>query len=269
MYYNQIKYELACRYCKTMRPTGITMLKSDEYIEHLTREELIEEMDNFQQIQCENCGKYGYWLVLRIYLNENDEVQNQFKINIFKKDGQISGNYEDGYYSPIEIEIAFMKIRDKIEKLEGYYFPSKPKGKAFIMVDFLKNKPFSRISIFEVDGFSIEELSGFIDALTGKKAPKEISSELKTKLENAFEDLKFDTSNPLIIAHLQNKDNKVDIYLIAKEPNEEMYYGIIVNDFESELKIAAFHLSNIKAMEVEEVPMKPFRAKIILKKETK
>lgn len=261
MYFNQIKYDLACRNCKSMRPTGMTMLQSDEDIEHMTREELIAEMDNFQQIQCENCGEYGNWLVFKIQLNDNDEVRDQFKINIFKENNKIYGKPEDGYYSPAQIDIAFMKIRDKIEELEGHSYPSRPNGTAFIMVDFLNDEPYSRVSIFDLDGFSIEEVSGFVDALTGKKAPKGISRELKDKLENAFEDLKKDTKNPLVIAHLQSQDEEVDIYLIAKDPNEEMYYGIMENEFVPERQIAGIPLSNIKAMEVEEVPMRPFRAK--------
>lgn len=269
MYFKPIIYDLACRNCKSLRPTGISILQSDEDIEYLSREELIEEMDNFQNIQCANCGEYGNWLVLKIQLNDNDEVRDQFKINIFKENNKIYGKPENGYYSPAQIDIAFMIIRDKIEELEGHYYPSQPNGKAFIMVDFLKDEPFSRVSIFDIDGFSLEEVSGFIDALIGKKAPNGISNELKIKLENAFEDLKNDTSNLLVIAHLQSKDKEIDIYLIAKDPNEEIYYGIMENEFVSERQIASIPLSNIKAMEVEEVSMQPFRAKAYIETKTK
>jgi len=261
MHFNQIKYELACRNCKTMRMPGMTMLQSDEEIESMSRDELIAEMDNFEQIQCENCGDSGNWLVFKIQLNDNDEVRDQFKINIFKQNGQMSGKPENGYYSPAQIDIAFMKIRDKIETIKGNYFPSKPDGTAFIMVDFLNDEPYNRVSIFDIDGFSLEEISSFIDALTGQKAPKGISNNLKVKLENAFEDLKKDTANPLVISHLQSQDEEVNIYLIAKNPNEEMYYGIIENVFVAERQLAGIPISNIRAMEVEEIPMKPFRAK--------
>jgi len=237
------------------------MLKSEKEDNEFTREELLEIMDNFSEISCENCGTSGNWTCFKIYINDKDDVRDQFKINIFKENGKIWGKPDDGEYSPAQVEISIMLIRDKIEMELSNYHPSKPKGSAFIMVDFINDEPYSRISAFDLDGFTVEEVSKFIDAITGKKAPKGISAVLRTKLEAAFDDLKKDTKNPLVIAHLKDKDNEVNIYLIAKDPNEEMYYGIIENEFVPQKQIAGIPLSNIKAMEVEEVPMKPFRAR--------
>lgn len=269
MYFNQIKYDLACRKCKSLRPTEITMFQSDEVMDYMSTEELISKMDNFHQIHCENCGDNGNWLVFKIQLNDIDQIRDQFKVNIYKENGQISGNSEEGNYSPAQIEIAFMRIRDKIEEFEDNIFPIKPNGTAFIIVDFLKHEPYSRISIFDIEGFSLEEISGFIDALSDNKAPKGISKELKIKLENAFEDFKDNTANPIVITHLQSEGKEVDIYLIAKDPHEEMYYGIMENEFVTKRQIIGMHISNIKALEVEEIPMKHFRAKAYIETYTK
>ena len=144
------------------------MLQSEELIERMSREALITEMDHFSATVCENCGQVGNWLVFKIHLNEDDEVSDQFKVNIFKENGQIYGKPEDGYYSPAQIDIAFKRIRDEIENLQPEeYTSSTVHGTAFIMVDFIKGEPYSRVSIFELDGFSLAEVSGFIDAITG------------------------------------------------------------------------------------------------------
>lgn len=168
MYFNQIHYDLACRGCKNIRPNGMTMLQSEEPIERMSREAMITEMDHFSATVCENCGQVGNWLVFKIHLNEDDEVSDQFKINIFKEKGRISGKPEDGFFSPAQIDIAFNRIRDKIKDLDIEEYTSTTKdGTAFIMVDFIKGEPYSRVSIFELDGFSLAEVSGFIDAITG------------------------------------------------------------------------------------------------------
>ena len=131
----------------------------------MSREALIAEMDNFSQVQCDNCGAIGDWLVFKIRLNDNDEVRDQFKINMFKEKGRISGKPEDGFFSPAQIEIAFQRIKEEIELLKGHEYAEMPDGTAFIMVDFIKDEPYSRVSIFELDGFSIGEVEQFINAL--------------------------------------------------------------------------------------------------------
>ncbi len=261
MYYHRIVYQVACRNCRSIRLPESTNFWSDVEIQHMTRDELISKMNNFKNLQCEECGNFGKWLVFKIQLDDNDEVTDQYKINIFKENGKIYGKPEDGYYSPAEIEVAFMDIREKITEVQSQNFPSRPNGSAFIMVDFLNKEPYSRVSIFDIDGLSIREVSMFIDAITGKKQFNGISPSLKSKLEAAFVDLKKDTKNPLVIAHLKDKHNEVNIYLIAKDPTEEAYYGILENKFMPQRKIMEIPLSNIKAMEVEEVQMKPFRAR--------
>jgi len=266
MYIHRINYQLGCRKCKTIGVPEIVMIKSEkdetEFSRNKSRDKLLELMkDSFSKIPCNYCGATGNWNCFKIYINDNDNVNDQFMINIFKENGKIWGKPQDGMFSPAQLEISFMRIDEKIEEEQFNYYPSKPKGSAFIMVDFMNDEPYSRISVFDLDGITVEEVRQFIDAYTGKKSPKGVYPPLKAKLERAFEDLKKDNKNPLVIAHLKDKDEEVNIYLIAKDPNEEMYYGILENKFVTQRQITGIPLSNIKAMEVEEVPMIPFRAK--------
>lgn len=268
MQINQIEYDLACRNCKSLRQNGLAMLETEEDIHHMSREELIMEMGNFEHLRCGNCNKKGNWLVFKIKLNGNDDIINQFKVNIFKKDGLVSGGVENGYFSPIEIELAFMKIRDKIEELDGSFFPIKDNGTAFILIDFLNDEPYNRISIFDIDGISINEIERLIEHLSGTKTTK-ISKELNTKLENAYEDLEKDIINPLIIARLETKDKKQSIYLIAKHPEEDLYYGILENEYTTKREIAGIPYANIKNIEYIERQIIPFRAKTYIDREDK
>lgn len=238
------------------------MYRTDKEENEFSRDDLIEIMDNFTAISCDNCGDSDNWTCLKIYLNDKDDVYDQFKINIFKEDGKIWGKPEDGEYSPAQIDMAISLIREKIEQEKDRYHPAKSKGSVFIMVDFIGGKrPDSKVSVFDVDGVSIEMVSKFIDAIAGSPGPKGISSQLKSKLEAAFEDLKKDMQNPLVITHLKSQDGEVNIYLIAKDPNKEVYYGILETEFTAKRQIAGIPLANIRAMDVDEVPLKPFRAK--------
>lgn len=260
MIFNQIKYDLACKNCKSIRLNGLTVLHSEDDIENMTRDELVMEMDNFVNIECENCRKKGDWLVLKIQINQKNEVSNQIKINIIKSNGNIRGGIESGFYSPIELELAFLKIREKIEEQRFRYFPIKENGTAFILFDLLTIEPNGRVSIFDVEGITLEEISKFIDELSGTTITK-ISKELREKLEKAFDGLKNDIINPLIIGHLESIDKKENIYLIAKNPEEDLYYGIIENEFITEKKIAGIPYANIQNMEYIEKSINPFRAR--------
>lgn len=90
---------------------------------------------------------------------------------------------------------------------------------------------------------------------------KKIPQELISKLEGAFDSLKADTKNPLIISLLKYPKVGEQIYLIAKDPNEETYYGIMEGQFVTEKQIFAIPVSNITCIEFAEVKIKPFRAR--------
>jgi hypothetical protein len=93
------------------------------------------------------------------------------------------------------------------------------------------------------------------------KYTKTISQELTTKLEGAFEALKKDIENPWIIALIKYPIDGEQIYLIAKDPNEETYYGINEGQYTTVKQIFAIPTSNVTCVEFTEVKIKPFRAK--------
>ncbi|RAU81353.1 hypothetical protein [Pontibacter arcticus] len=165
MYYHNIIYQIACRRCKSLRLPETTNFWSAIKIDEMTRDELISKMNNFKNHQCEECGETGNWSVFKIQLDDNDEVTDQYKINIFKENGKIYGQPESGYYSRAQIGSAIMEIRDKIAELQNHNFPSNSTGSAFIMVDFLNRKPYVRVSVFDIDGLSMKEVSMFINAM--------------------------------------------------------------------------------------------------------
>jgi uncharacterized protein (TIGR02145 family) len=90
---------------------------------------------------------------------------------------------------------------------------------------------------------------------------KTISSELISKLEGAFDALKTDIKNPWVIALLKHPKAGEQIYLIAKDPTEETYYGIMEGQFSPGKQIFAIPVSNITCVEFCEVKITPFRAK--------
>jgi hypothetical protein len=93
--------------------------------------------------------------------------------------------------------------------------------------------------------------------------------ELDYKLEEAFGRLKENIENALIIVHLQSDDKEVNIYLIAKQPNEDIYYGILETEFITKKQIAGIPLSNIIAADVKEVSVKPFWSKTYIEENIK
>jgi len=70
-----------------------------------------------------------------------------------------------------------------------------------------------------------------------------ISEELKTKLEIAYQRLKDDNSNPTILSKFTDKKKDVNVYLIAKYPNEETYIRIVESSI-TKNEIAEFPIRN-------------------------
>jgi hypothetical protein len=90
---------------------------------------------------------------------------------------------------------------------------------------------------------------------------KYISRELISKLEDAFEAFKKDVKNPWVIALLKYPKAGEQIYLIAKDPSKETYYGIMEGQFSPGKQIIAIPISNITCVEFCEVKINPFRAR--------
>ncbi len=88
-----------------------------------------------------------------------------------------------------------------------------------------------------------------------------ISKGLKRKLEQNFSDFKNNPENPLIITMLQYREESERIYLIAKDPNESICYGIMEGKFINEKKIKPIPISEIIALEFKEKSINSFRAK--------
>jgi hypothetical protein len=88
-----------------------------------------------------------------------------------------------------------------------------------------------------------------------------IRDNLNERLEQAFENLQSNIDNALIIAHLQSDDKEVNIYLIAKQPDKKLYFGILETPYIDKKQIAGIPLSNIEVLEVNEVPLTPFWSK--------
>jgi hypothetical protein len=88
-----------------------------------------------------------------------------------------------------------------------------------------------------------------------------ISQLVYEQLEFAFIDLMASTENPLVIAHLQSNDKQANVYLVAKNPNEKLYYGIVETEFVKNRKLTVIPESNILTLDVKQVSMTPFRTK--------
>lgn len=124
-------------------------------------------MDNFSKIVCDNCGMRGNWLVFKITLNNNEEVIDQLKINIFKRNNEISGHVEDGNFSFIEIDLGLNEILYELERMTDNmpYIQTQLNGEAFIMADYLNKDPYCRVPIIDINGISIVEISNFVTSL--------------------------------------------------------------------------------------------------------
>lgn len=165
MYVHYIHYEIGCRECKTLRRPRATMITSEKQDTAFSRDDLLETMHNFSRLSCETCGKKGNWTCFKLYINDLDIVREQFKINIFKENGEIRGGSEEGMFSIAEIDMSIMHVRERIEEERFRSHPSKSNGSAFIMVDFLNEEPYIRVSVFDLDGITVDEVSRFIDAI--------------------------------------------------------------------------------------------------------
>jgi len=92
-----------------------------------------------------------------------------------------------------------------------------------------------------------------------------IPKELKSRLEVAFENFKADINNPWVISLLKHPMIGEQVYLIAKDPNEDTYYGIMEGQFAPNKDIYGIPESNITCVEFCEVKITPFRAKPYIK----
>ena len=172
MTYYSVTYDLNCRNCKRDRDPGMYMINTDNDLSNISRNELIQQMSNFEDIECEYCNN-NKWSVYNL----------------------------------------------------------------------------------ELDGVELTETQNELSSL--------ISQPLKIKLEKAFEDLKNDIINPLIIAEMDNLFDNSKLYLIAKNPDEDSYY-CIVDKSNLPKKIAGMPYGNMTEIMKTAKEITPFRAKAFI-----
>lgn len=92
------------------------------------------------------------------------------------------------------------------------------------------------------------------------------------KLEEAFSFIieekkqKGVIDNPLVISYLTNKDYSIKVYLIAKNPNDNIFYGLIdSNLLPMERIIAGIPANNLEGLGLYECAFRPFRLKRFIK----
>ena len=55
--------------------------------------------------------------------------------------------------------------------------------------------------------------------------------------------------NPLVVSQLSSEDRTIHAYLIAKDPDKDIFYGLLEGPFEhSKKEIAGIPLNNLKAL---------------------
>ena len=100
----------------------------------------------------------------------NPDINTRIQFELTKEFGEIFGGIVDGYYSPLELEIALTLIRKKINETSNQFIKVDDFGMGNITVDFFYSDREPEITNFKIHGISIPELESFVDALYGSKA---------------------------------------------------------------------------------------------------
>lgn len=87
-----------------------------------------------------------------------------------------------------------------------------------------------------------------------------ISKGLKSKLESAYSAYLKDIDNPLVITVIKYREEGEQILLIAKKPNDSLYYGIMEGKFIITKQVREITASEICNLEFKEFFINPFRA---------
>lgn len=88
-----------------------------------------------------------------------------------------------------------------------------------------------------------------------------MKNELLAKLEKAYEHLKQNVHDPIIIVHLRSDGGEANVYLSAKDPERDMYYGIFETEFTDKRQMAGIPGNNLKGLGLKIIPITPFKAK--------
>lgn len=87
-----------------------------------------------------------------------------------------------------------------------------------------------------------------------------ISSGLESGLGHLYYNYHDERVDHSVFAQLRNEKEDVNVYLIAKKPDEDIFYCILESP-EIKRKTIALSLANIIALEVWDIPVKPFKSK--------
>lgn len=164
-HYHQITYDLGCIKCKNSR-SGTTIIRSDNPNLHMTQTEMIDEMDNFENIDCENCGSKGNWDLLKIEFNGKNVVIDKFPFHAVKKNNEMAIRNIPTSFGRDKLMGIKAVMTDEINKFIKYgNCVSLPNGELQIYVDILSEEPFFRPdkNKCRFNGFSENEMTGLIE----------------------------------------------------------------------------------------------------------
>ena len=73
-------------------------------------------------------------------------------------------------------------------------------------------------------------------------------NEVLTKLEKAYQHLKQNFHDPIIIVHLRSDVGEANVYLSAKDPDRDMYYGRFEIEFADKRQMADIPENNLNGL---------------------
>jgi len=107
-----------------------------------------------------------------IYLGEKELVKkviaptrNKYIIGANKNAGEISAYIEEGYFTPMETDFAFTKIRQKLIELSNFDYISDDNGTLKITVNFYKDTSINTQVDIENTGFDLETINMIVDGM--------------------------------------------------------------------------------------------------------
>ena len=117
---------------------------------------------------------------------KNNNRWNQFTINIFKENGEISGAPIGGVFSPMLVDCAFGEIEKITKKIRpnsiesigvvsplGFVSYRKEKiGSVFFQIDFINEEPHTKTE-FKINGFTYNEMVDIIQIIYNNIPPNQ------------------------------------------------------------------------------------------------
>ena len=99
----------------------------------------------------------------------NAEIRNQYIIGAFKNNGEIRAYIGEGYFAPLEVDFAFMKIREKIKELTYFDYPNDDNRTLILTVSFFKNTSIKSHIEIENTVFDLDTIKIVVEGLYKNK----------------------------------------------------------------------------------------------------